>query len=80
MNEAYRPIMPHEKRAWKIRHQPMEYINVFPLPLSREERAVEIRYVRAVPEVSVSGILWLAFLELLNSLSNPEESAIERQE
>jgi hypothetical protein len=25
MNEKYRPVLPHEKRMWKIRHEPKMY-------------------------------------------------------
>ena len=79
MNPEYRPFTSHEKRLWKMKHEPhiISYTLDLPVPLGIHERPVEIRYVREVPEVSVSSLLWLAFLELLNCLSNPEGSGIE---
>ena len=65
-----------------MKHEPhiISYTLDLPVPLGIHERPVEIRYVREVPEVSVSSLLWLAFLELLNCLSNPEGSGIEGEE
>jgi hypothetical protein len=73
-NPNYRPVLPHEKRLWKARFEPQiyEYAS-YTAPELRDERPV-------VVNITAGGILLLAFLELLNSLSNPEESDIERQE
>jgi hypothetical protein len=74
MNEAYRPVLPHEKRLWKIRHEPRMYehrkIPMLTPAVVTQERPVEV-------SVSAGGIVSLALLELLNCLSNPEGSGIE---
>ena len=72
MNEAYRPVLPHEKRLWKIKHEPRmyEYRVPMPGPLVAQEKPVEVN-------ITAGGLLMLAFLELLNCLSNSEGSGIE---
>jgi hypothetical protein len=75
MNEAYRPVLPHEKRMWKIKHEPrlLEYRVPLPAQVEAAQRPVEIN-------ISAGGLLMLAVLELLKNLSNPEGSGIEGQE
>jgi hypothetical protein len=74
-NPNYRPLLPHEERAWKARFEPQvyEYKNIFATPMETQERPVVIN-------VTAGGILLLTLLELLNCLSNPEASGIEGQE
>ena len=73
MNEKYKPRLPYEHRAWKIAREPRMYEYKVPLGASgvMQERP---------GEVNVSAILLLAFLGLLNCLSNFEGSGIEGQE
>jgi hypothetical protein len=75
MNEAYRPVLPHEKRLWKIKHEPRMYEYRVPMPaqIAVQEKPVEVN-------ITAGGLMILAFLELLNCLSNSEGSGIERQE
>jgi hypothetical protein len=56
-----------KRKPWVIEYDPC------PKP------AVEVVYVREVPEMPPWGLFGLAFLELLNSLSNLEGSGIEGQ-
>jgi hypothetical protein len=74
-NYGYRPVLPHEKRLWKARFEPQiyEYHSYNRAQDEAQEKPV-------VVNITAGGILLLAFLELLNSLSNPEESGIEGKE
>jgi hypothetical protein len=75
MNEAYRPVLPHEKRLWKIRYEPRMYeYRKFDF-LEPKQEAVVQRPVEV--NISAGGLLLLAFLELLKNLSNPDGSSIE---
>jgi hypothetical protein len=72
MNEAYRPIFAHDKRLWKLRHEPRMYEYRVPMPAPNvvQEKPLEVK-------VTAGGLLMLALLELLNCLSNSEGSGIE---
>jgi hypothetical protein len=78
MNEAYRPVLPHEKRMWKIRNEPKMYEHMKLDFLEPKQEAVAQRPVEV--NISAGGLLLLVFLELLKNLSNPEGSGIEGQE
>jgi len=72
MNEKYKPRLPYEHRAWKIAHEPRMYEYKVPLGASgvMQERPGE-------GNVSAGVLFLLAFLGLLNCLSNVEGSGIE---
>jgi hypothetical protein len=63
----------HDKRMWKIRHEPRMYeskLDFFEPGLEAvAQRPVEVN-------ISAGGILLLALLGMLNYLSNPEGSDI----
>jgi hypothetical protein len=82
---AYWPIFRHEKERLKRMNEPRawEYEIFTKEELARNRARLEGRYPEEKPveiNITAGGLLMLAFLELLNSLSNPKESAIERQE
>jgi hypothetical protein len=73
-NYGYRPVLPHEKRMWEIQYKPKMYeYGGFDRTQAVQEKPVAVN-------ITADGILMLAILELLKSLSNPEESDIQGQE
>jgi hypothetical protein len=74
-NYGYRPVLPREKRLWKIANERriIEYGGF-------DRRSQEVQQRPGAVNITADGILLLAILELLKSLSNPEWSGIEGQE
>ena len=69
--ERDRPIGRHERKMWKLRYEPRMYeYQPLPVPAVKPETPAEAK-------PSIGALLFLAFLELLNGLSNAEGSGIE---
>jgi len=72
MNENYRPIFPSEKKLWKLRHESRGYEYKL-IPLEQ----LEARPQPQVEARSLGALLLLGFLNLILSLSDPEDFGIE---
>jgi hypothetical protein len=71
--ESYRPISQHEKRMWKIRHEPRKY-EYLPLPQAmQEQQARDVR--EAEPEGL--GSFWIGLLNALTNLPEGDDSGID---
>jgi hypothetical protein len=84
MSEMYRPLGRMEKERFKRVHEPRRWeYKILPDEQLAANRARLLgigTQEQPVVNITAGGLLMLAFLELLNCLSNSEELGIEGQE